>query len=246
MILVGFIIAQIAILAVIVVVLKRLIFQDTTSAINRLTKLDNMNREKERQLSTRLEETEALLKQKLAELSEQEKKMKLEAERAANQLHDDIIKQARQEAEDLIKKAIASKEKMKMDAMIEAEAKMIDLCGEVLGKVMGPLAQTAAHEQLVEEFLKELQDTDMSMLANVTKVDLVAATKISDATLERVKKVVKEKLKHDVEIVVKEEKAIVGGIVMKFGSLQIDDSLKERLNSAGKEMKDQLKWKYKV
>ena len=58
MLMLGFVIAQIIIFSIIIVVLKRLIFQDTTSAINRINKLDSITREKEKLLSQKLDETE--------------------------------------------------------------------------------------------------------------------------------------------------------------------------------------------
>lgn len=245
-ILVGFIIAQIVILTVIVVVLKRLIFQDTNSAVNRLTRLDNINREKEKKLSQKLEETDRILREKMEQLAEEEKKMKMEAERAANQLHDDIVKKARDEGEEILKKAYAARAKIRSDAMIEAEGKIMDISVEVLSEVLGPMAAKSLNDQLVRDYLEELEKTDMTLVQNAKKVQLISSSKIDDALMQKVSKLVSEKIGHPIEVTGKEDKSVIAGVVMKFGTMVIDDSLRERLEGAIKKLKSNLSWKHKV
>ena len=244
MLMLGFVIAQIIIFSVIIIVLKRLIFEDTTSAINRINKLDSMNREKEKLLAEKLHETEAFLERRKKELGEEEKRLKLEAQRAANQLQEDIIKAAKAEAEDIVKKAQGAREKMRIDAMIEAEAKITDICRDILGRVLTPLVQTQINDQLIQEFLADLEQADLSKVGkDVTKVDIISGRSFSEESKKIISKILDNKLGHHVEVSVKEDHALLGGLVMQFGTMVVDGSLSEKIKEISDQMKDELSWK---
>ena len=245
--LLGFVVAQIIIFAVIIIVLKRLIFEDTTSAVNRLTKLDTMNREKEKVLVEKLENAEKFFEKRRKELEEEEKKLKLEAQRAANQLHEDIVKQAKTEAEEIVKKAQASKDRMRIEALVEAEAKTIEFCVEILGKVLGALVQASMNEQIVHEFMGELEKADLSKISKeVKQVELFTGRNVSVNTQKSIKDLLEKKMERPLELIFKEDPALLGGVMMKFGTLVIDASLVERLKETATELKESLSWRHTV
>lgn len=245
MLILGFVVAQIIIFAVIIIILKRLIFQDTTSAINRINKLDGMNREKEKVLAQKLEETERYLEKKKKELEDEEKLLKQEAQRAAMQLQEDILKKAKTEAEDIVKKAYATKDKIRIEALIEAESKMIDMCREVLGRVISSIVQAQINDQIIQEFLKELETVDMGRVSKDVKlVEIFTGRMLSEETQEIVKVILQKRLNREIEVVVKEDHQLLAGVVMKFGTLVVDGSLFERLKETSDKMKEELSWKY--
>jgi len=243
----GFIFAQIILLGIIIFVLKRLIFQDTTSAVNRLTRLDNMNREKEKQLVARLEEVEKMLAAKRAELEEEEKRMKMEAQRAANQLHDEIIKTARQEADELIKKATSSRDKMKADCMIEAENKVVDFCLEMMKKALSSLVIDSIDDELVAEFITNLEATDMRVISDtISEVEVDSARKITPDLAQKIQDELNKKLGREIKLKFREDAALLGGVLLRFGSLVVDDTLVEHLREAAKQLKEGVSWAHKV
>ncbi len=245
MLLIGFIIAQIIIFGVVLFMLKNLIFQDTNSAINRLTKLDDMNRAKEKQLVEKIEEAERVLKEKTDKLESEEKRMKLEAERAANQLHDDIVSKAKSEGEEIIKKAVAAREKYRSEAAIEAETKVIDFCQEMLSGILTNALHEQMHGQLIQDFIGQLETVDMNIVTpSVRKADVIVAKKLDDAIVAKITEVLTKRLGRALDVKVTEDPKIIGGIVMKFGTLVIDDSLAERLKESAVKLKDELSWKH--
>ncbi len=245
MLMIGFIVAQIIIFSVIIVILKRLIFQDTTSAINRINKLDSITREKEKLLSQKLDETEKYLESRKKELGEEETRLKQEAQRAATQLQEDIVKAARTEAEDIIKKAQSSREKVKIDAMIEAEAKQIDICRDILGKVLSAAVQAQLNEQLVQEFLADLEQADLGKVdKDIKQVHVTSSRPLAEETKKIIKKILDGKLGHPVDVEVKEDSSMLGGVIMKFGTMVVDGSLAEHVKEVSTQMKDDLSWKH--
>lgn len=245
MLILGFVIAQIIIFTVIIVILKRLIFKDTTSAINRLNKIDAMNREKERMLAEKLDQTEKYLEAKKKELEEEEKRLKQEAQRAANQLYEDIVKKAKTEAEDIVKKAQESRNRIKAEAMIEAESRVIDFCKEIMNKVLSNLVQIEINEQIIQEFMKELEHADLSRVAkDVAKIDIMSGRSVHDDTKKIIKSILENKLGRPVEVVFNEESSLIGGLIIRFGTLVVDGSLAEKLKETSEKLKEELNWRH--
>lgn len=245
--LVGFIVAQITIFTTIIIILKRVIFHDANSAVNRLARLDDLNREKERQLVERLDETERLLQQKKDELKREENRMRMEAERAALQLHENIVTNAKKEAEEIIKKAIAAREKMKNDAIIEAESQMVEFCKQLLWKVLTPIVSDLMHERLISDFIGELQKTDMSVInRSVKQVDIYVAKKMPEELAYKLRDVLTQKLERPIDLKLHEDPSLIGGILSKFGTLIIDESLLEHIKQAVAELKEQVAVNHRV
>lgn len=244
MLIAGFIIAQIVIFGVIILILKRLIFQDTSSAINRLTAMDDLNRSREKQLIEKLDETERLLKQRKQELLEEEERMKTEVRRAANELHDDIVKKAKAEAEEIIKKAQAAKDKVRAEIAIEVEARMIDFCTQILNRVISSVAAGALHERLMIEFYEGLASLNTDLISTaVQSVDVISAYPMSEEHQKALKDILEVKLKRSLKLVVTEDKNLIAGLTIKFGTLIVDDSMLERVKAASGTLKEELNWK---
>lgn len=245
MLMLGFIVAQIVIFSIIIIVLKRLIFQDTASAVNRINKLDTITREKEKLLSQKLDETEKYLEKKKKELADEETRLKLETQRAAIQLQEDIVKAAKTEAEDIIKKAQAAREKMKTDAMIEAESKMIEICRDILGRILSSAVQEEMNEQLVRDFLADLEQADLGKVSkDLATVEIHTGRALNEETKKIIKKILDGKLGRPVAIDVKEDHKLLGGLLIKFGTMIVDGSLAENIKEVTETMKEELTWKH--
>lgn len=245
MLIIGFVVAQIVILGMVIALLRRLIFSDTNSAINRLTKLDNMNREKEKLLARKLEQAQKQIDEQKQLIQDEEQKIKAEARRAANQLHEDIIRKAKEEGDDIIRKAQAAKEQIQIDAMIQAESKMIEICAEILNKTLAPVVQAQMNEKLVAEFITELEKADLSKInTDVSEIEIVSSLPVPVADQEKIKKILQTKLGRTVRLYSNEDPKLLGGILMKVGTMVVDGSLAERVNEAAVQMKQGLAWKY--
>lgn len=244
---IGFVVAQVVVFIAFIAYFKKVMFDDTTSAITRVTKLDNMNREKEKVLLQKLDETEKYLAKRKKEIEDDEKTVKQEAQRAALQLQEDILKKAKAEASEIIKKAQGSREKMRMDAMIEAEGKIIDFCREVMGRILSEAVTSQVNEQIVEEFMKEVEEADISRVGrDVETVEIHSAHKLSEKSHELIKALMAKKLGREVKLEYKEDGKLLGGAVMKFGTMLIDGSLYDKLKDTSDKMKEELNWKYNI
>jgi F0F1-type ATP synthase delta subunit len=245
MLIVGFIIAQIVILAAIIIFLRRMIFSDTNSAINRLTRLDNVNREREKLLQQKLEQAERHIEEQKLKMQQHEQKVKHEAQRAANQLYEDIIKRAKDEGEEIVKKAHAAKEKMRVEAKIQAESQVIDICREVLNDVLNEVVQAELNDGLIREFIEELEKANFTKVnSDVDSVELVSGRGIPAKYQDQISNVLTGKLSRKIRVSATEDSKLIGGIMMKVGSMVVDGSLAERIKESALKLKQDLAWKF--
>ena len=244
MMVLGFVIAQIVIFVVIIFVLKNLIFHDTTSAVNRISKLDNMNREKERLLNKKLVDADKYVEERKKALEDEEKKIQQEAHRAASQLHDDILKKAKEEGDDIIKKAHAVREKIRTEARIEAEAQVVDFAGEILRRILSRTILKHVNDALIQEFMAQVEKEDLSKLGkDIGKVTAIFANPAQEEIKKLIKQILTNKLAGTFEVNFKEDPALVGGMSLQFGTMIIDGSLAQSMRDAAEALKDELMFK---
>jgi F-type H+-transporting ATPase subunit delta len=68
-------------------------------------------------------------------------------------------------------------------------------------------------------------------LSNVTRAVVTAATKLSEDIINRIQEALKQVVKKEVLVTVKQDPAIIGGIVAQVGDLLFDGSLQTQLKS---------------
>lgn len=80
--------------------------------------------------------------------------------------------------------------------------------------------------------LKKLHQTALGVIA----VEVDSAHNLADASLKEIEKYISRKLDSKVELVTKENKNLLGGIVLNYQDKQIDLSLKNKLNRLFKQL----------
>lgn len=68
-------------------------------------------------------------------------------------------------------------------------------------------------------------------LSNLTRAVVTAATPLSEDVVSRIQEALKQVVKKDVQVTVKQDPAIIGGIVAQVGDLLFDGSLQSQLKS---------------
>lgn len=241
---IGFVFAQVILLFVIIVILRKMIFSDTNSAINRLSRLDNANREREKLLMQKLAQAQKYIQEQQQKIQDDQQKVKAEARRAAGQLHEDIIAKAKQEGDEIIKKAHASRERIRTEAATEAESKMLQFCGEMIQRVLSGVIQSDLNERLVAEFIEELEKADFGKLnRDVNEVEIVSVRAINEKQMETIRKTLEAKLARPIRVYGKTNPELIGGVLMRLGSMVVDGSLAERFRESALKMKQDLDWK---
>ncbi|MCA9396208.1 MAG: F0F1 ATP synthase subunit delta [Candidatus Omnitrophica bacterium] len=241
MLIIGFILAQVLLLVIIVLVLKRMIFTDTDSAINRLAKLNQINRQKEKILADKIEQAQQFIENEKKKIRETEGKLKLESKRAVQQLHADAVKKAKEESEEIIKKALESKQQMKMEASLDAQSKVLEFCSGIIGEVLGPVILKQLNDQLAADFIAQLEKADWSKInTEGSEIEVVSSREIDPGILEKLRLALSAKINKDLRVVSKVDETVIGGIRMTIGTTIVDGTVAEKISDMVNLKKEEL------
>lgn len=225
----------------IIFTLYRVFISSVEGAKQRLERDAESAREREAELARKIKEADEELESRRKELKEIEQKIRGDIEEEAQKEREDLINKAREEAEDVITKAQKMVAQLKLDANKEIDTRVVDATVKILNDVFSALGQGALDKQLIDEFLKQFKEVDMSRIDSaVSKVELVSAKGLSDDVVSNIKSTIKEKLGRDIEVSPKTDPKVIGGVVLQFDSMLLDGSLQKSIIDAAREVKQEI------
>lgn len=221
--------------------LHRALVSSTEGAVKRLNDEIGKATAKQAELSRKLREADEELSRRQAEARQLAEKMRADAENESRAEREKIVKRAREEGEEIIAKAQNAKEKMRIDLEKEMDAKGIDFGMQILNNVLSQKAKGSLDQLLINEFLDNLKNIDMSRItSDVKDVEIISLTQPSDDLKKQVVSIVKSKLNRDLGVVAKVDEKIGGGIILKFGSMALDGSVRNVMRDTVTAMKKQV------
>ena len=114
-------------------------------------------------------------------------------------------------------------------------------CVKILEQVLSKKAKAALEKDLVEEFIAQLKDIDMSKISlDIKSADVVTAHPIGEAELKRITEIVKAKIGREITIQGRTDGEHISGVVIQFGSLHLDGSLKTAIKEAALALKAEV------
>jgi len=227
--------------AVLIFVLKKVLFTSTQGAVYRLNKDTEKVRQQQSELNEKIKQANDELAKRRQEADELVSKMREEADEEAKKEREKILNRARSEAESIIDKAQQTKNDIRKELEKEMELKAVDFTVLILQEILSGHSMKALNESLFAEFINDLQGLDMEMIGDEVKsAEVVTAGKFDEKFITQLKTVLKEKLGRDIEIKTIEEKEIIGGIILKFGSLRVDLSFKTMIPETGSAVKEKI------
>ena len=239
MLLVKLFVVQIIIIGVAWFFLRKALVSSTDGAVKRLNTETEAVHVKQADLDKRLKEADEELAKRKKEAEELTKKMVEEADTAARAEREKIIKKARDDGEEIIARAQTTKDKMKGEIEKALTLKMVDFSAEILSVVLSERAKGALNQQLIEEFIENLQKLDLNQVgAEVDIADVITAASIDNGIQNRIGKVIKDKLKREIKINSIVDQNVVGGVVLRFGSLALDGSLQNIVRETATAIKE--------
>jgi F0F1-type ATP synthase delta subunit len=213
--------------------LHRVFVSSVEGAKQRLDRDAEAARAREAELNRKIKQADDELAARKKQLDQLEQKMKNELEAEAEKHRETLITKARTDAEEIIVKAQSTADAIRRDIEKQMELKIIDHSVSVLGNVLTKRARAALEKDLVDEFVEQLKNMDMSKISlDIKKADVVTSMPLADADLARIAGVVKAKAGREIVLASKVDAAHFAGVVIQFGSLQLDGSLKTAIKDA--------------
>lgn len=231
--LVQFIVVITIAFAVVLFFLKKLLWTDTESAVNRLQSSYEEIKKQKSELDQKLLAAEAEYKAKKEESERIASEIVSKANEEASNVRDDAFKKAKEESDAIITKAHKSVEKIKSDIRLELEMQTVEMCGKLLRVLFSQDVLFQLHRAMIADFLKELATTDLSKIAaEFSTVDISTYLPLTDEERRVITEIVNKKLRREIALKEEADPALLCGLMVKFGGLALDGSLASRIRDA--------------
>jgi F-type H+-transporting ATPase subunit b len=241
MLLVQFIILNVVVFAAIAFFLRKMLYSDTQSAINRLDRVYQDLLEKQKDLQQKIEAAEKEFQQKKEEAAQISSKMQMETMDQMRQKKDEMLKTAREEAEEVLKKARASVEKQTFEIEKKIKREMIDTAVEFLHSALTEKMIQGIHHDLVKDFLERGKKLDFSNIdPNLERFTVKSALPLAPEEKSNIDTFIVTKLNRKVPFDESVDPKILAGIVFEFGSLLMDGSMSNFLKEGALREKERI------
>ncbi len=238
--LVYLILAQAAVFAVMVIVIRQLLLRDTMNAVRKLQATESDLAKKEDAIRKRVEENEAEFRRKSAEQQDAQARMRETMEQELARTRETLVEDAKRERDRILDEATHSKERMRQELARDMEIKTLDntarICDMVFSEAMGARLDQAFIDEMVEA-LDEMDASSLTIAADVIEVE--ASQPLSPATKDRLRDLVARKFGVSLDVRESAVPRLMAGIRVKLGSLEIDGSLQNRICEAVDQLKQE-------
>ena len=241
MLILQFLILMFVVCGTIIFFLHRTLVSSTDGAVRRLTAETEERRSKQKELNQKIKEADEELAKRKKEADDLTRKMIADAEEKAKKEREELIKKARLEGEEIIAKAQNTRDKIKAVIEQEVKLKMVDFTMEILYKILTDKARGALNDQLMTEFVENLEHIDMSKIGTDIEVaEIISVSSLDEKVKDKIVTIIKSKLNRDIKINAMVDEKIIGGVMMRFGSLALDGSLREMILDEGRNLKKKV------
>lgn len=231
------IIIQVFVFVVIFLLMRRLMYKNTMSAVNRLKLADEENEKKLKELREKIREAEETYQKRLAEMAEETQKQKEEASQAMEAEREKMLSKAKSEANAIVETAKGRAKRIDREEEETLQGRALSLAEEAICRLLGDQTHEVFHEQIVEELLREVESMDEKNIhIQGNKVEAISRCPLLPKQKTLLKKVLEKKLGPNIEIHEVVRKEMTGGLILSAGSLVIDGSLECRLKEVIREI----------
>ncbi len=232
------IIMHMVVLVVLIGFIRVIIVGHAKRATTRVKQVEDEVRKKEEDIKREIEEHEKDFDAKKAEADRQLQAQREESRREAAQLKEQAIAEAKKGSQKIIEQAHKNERKIKEQIARQMEEKTVEYGGRVFKLVFSDLMTGDLNKQFINELIDALDEIEKGSIT----VDSPEATIITSHPLEaeqkkRLQSVLRDKFNDQATIEESTDEGLLGGLVLKMGSLEIDGSLRNRYQEAVAEVK---------
>ncbi len=221
--------------------LKFTLISSTEGAVKRLNDEIATANAKQAELGRKLKEADEDLAKRRKEAKELANKMQNDAEEASKAEREKMINDARKDGEEIIAKAKGATEKLRKELEKEINIKSLNFGMTILNDILSDVAKGTLNSVLVTEFLKRLKDVDMSRISpDVKEVELATLSSLDDSIKSQFSEIIKSKLNRDLAVKVSIDDQLGGGVILKFGTMALDGSVRNLIREAGTVLQAQV------
>lgn len=239
MLIASLVVLQILIFAALIFFFRKVMTQNVTMATKHLDELSQDYTKKEKDVERILQEANIKAQEILSKAQEEASQLKVDIIKHAEEERDKIVGNARGQGEEIIKQADKSRLQLiaEIDQRIEKGA-ILKAC-ELIGQTLPEEFKRQVHGRWVEDLLaaEMAQLSSMHIPAELKTVVVTSAFNLTDEQRRQLAKKIKDSLRRELEIKEETDSRLVAGLVLSFGSLVLDGSLKNKIEEQAKRSK---------
>ena len=236
--LINIVIAQLIAFAVVVIILKRILLNDTMSAVKRLREVEADLARKEDAVKRKIEENEKDFLRRSAEAREELERAKEAAERETEKQRQAALAEARRESDRIIKDARLNEDRTRREILAELDTKAVESAIGIFALVFGKEITATINREFVGELIAALDGLDASSISvDLNDVQFVASHPLDAEQKRRIGEILSAKFNAQINVQEKVDSELLAGLVIKLGDLEIDGSLRNHLREAAAELK---------
>jgi len=234
-------VAFVVILVVVVLVIKRLLLSDTMRAVNRIKQVETEVRRREEGIRKEIAEQEQEAVARKAEAEEDLLRKREEQEKEIAALRDQAVVDARKEGEAILDQARRGEAKLREQIGRDMERKSVEHGIEVFKLVFSDRVNHQVNREFIGELLDALAEIDgASITVDASEASFTSSHAMDDDQKVRLKELLADKFGVEVEVHETVDAELMAGLTFKLGSLEIDGSLRNRLEDAAAEIKKSI------
>lgn len=232
------IVAHVIVLAVIIVIIRKMLLSDTVKAVARIRQVEAEVRKKEEAIRKEIAEHEKDFGRKKAEAEAAFQEQREKSEKEVAGMRDQVVGEARKEADKIIEQAKSNEEKFRKQLAQDMEEKTVEYSGQVFELVFSENVTPEIDRAFVKELLDALDELDAgSITVETDQAEFMTAREMDPEQRARLETILNEKFSANIKIEEKVDPALMAGVSFKLGSLEIDGSLRNRFLEAVAEVK---------
>lgn len=230
------------VLALIILVIKRLLLNDTMKAVERIRDVEKEVRKREEAIRRQISEHEQEFAQKKAEAEEALDDQRRKSEKEVAKMRDQVIAEARAEADKVIDQAKANEEQFRKQIAQNMEEKAVEYGGQIFSLVFSERIGEELNRAFIQELLDALQEMDTTGITiDAGDTEFTCSHPMIPEQRKRLAELLKDKFGSEIPVQENVKPEILAGLIMKLGSLEIDGSLLNRYREATEEVKKSAK-----
>jgi len=238
--LVVFLIVILGIFWILIIVLRRVLTRNITSATQHLDELAKDYLAKQAEVEKKLKEAETIYEEKIRKAQEDVERIKAEAKKAVEEERERIIQEAREKSEQLIQQGEKARENLILDLHRRIDIEATQKASLILEKVLPQNLRLLIHNYLIEELLEKTktQLNSSQLLSSNEEVRVISAFSFDDKQRKSLLNNLKDNLGIDS---FKEEvdSSLIAGFLITIGSTVFDGSLKWLIKEEAKRLVQQ-------
>ncbi len=229
---------HLVVLVVLVGFIRVILVGQAKHATIRVKQVEDEVRKKEEDIKREIEEHERDFTEKKAEAERQLNAHREEAKRDAARLKEQSVAEAKKESQKILEQAHKNEQKIKDLIARQMEDKAVEYGGRVFKLVFSDLMTGELNKQFINELIDALDEIEKgSITVDSPEADIVTSHALDPDQKMRLESVLRETFHDKATVNESTDESLLGGLVLKMGSLEIDGSLRNRYQEAVNEVK---------